>query len=302
MQFDFEKFCLDFRIDTAPRSHQHSRQGWINVECPFCSGHKGWHLGWCIKDNYFRCYRCGWHPIEKVIGALSHLITDREIWFLLKKYQGESSEDLSSKEDFIRPENITYPAGTTFMTERHKNYLRSRDFDPDKLEKQWGLLGTDHLGEYRFRILAPITFKGKVVSFQCRDITDKQTAKYLPCQKEQEVVPYKHLLYGWDQVPASVSSCIVVEGITGVWRLGPGSLCTFGVEYTASQLRLLASRFERIFTLFDPDMAGDKAEKMVNELRALGREAEQFEITLPDFDSGNIPQAEADKLMKEAIR
>lgn len=302
MLIDFEKFCLDYKIDIAPKRHQHSRKGWINVGCPLCaSSHKSFHLGYNQREGYFKCYRCGWHPTEKIIAAFARVTADNQLYEIIKEYKGRSSytpQDIS----VIRPENITLPTGTQIMTERHKKYLRERNFDPDKLEREYGLLGTGPDGDYRWRIIAPIYFNRRLVSYQGRDITGQQFAKYKGCKDELEVIPHKNILYGWDQIPYHSEKCMVVEGITGVWRLGPGSLATFGVEYTTYQLRLLASRFKDIYLLFDPDQAGEKAEKITDELMALGKDAHVLEITIPEFDSGNISQELADELMKKYIK
>ncbi len=45
-----------------------------------------------------------------------------------------------------------------------------RNFDPNYLVSEWGLLSTGVLGEFKFRILAPVYFKGQLVSYQCRDL------------------------------------------------------------------------------------------------------------------------------------
>jgi len=228
-------------------------------------------------------------------------MTGESLKSLLKKYEGKTKveEDLEEK---IRPEQISLPKETSKMTDRHKKYLVKRNFDPDKLEKLYNLMGTNHLGEYRFRIIAPITFNHQLVTYQGRDITDKQTSKYKACFGEKEVIPHKHILYGWDQLPYGLKRCLAVEGITGVWRFGPGALATFGVKYSGSQLRLFYSRFDIIYTLFDPDEAGEGAtESIFSKLRVMGKDVRSLEFKNDEFDSGNIPQGIADKIMKMYI-
>ncbi|MBU1621763.1 MAG: hypothetical protein KKF27_20400 [Gammaproteobacteria bacterium] len=302
MIFNFQKFCQDFRIATAPRNHPHQRTGWINIECHFCTGHRGFHLGYNSKQDFFTCYRCGWHQTEKVLSVIAHLEISK-IKALIQRYKGDLSKpDIGYAPDIIRPDSIELPPGTEPMTNRHKQYLASRKFDPDKLERIWNLKGTGHTGNYRFRIITPITFNHQLVSYQGRDITDKQFARYMACKEEEEIISHKHVLYGWDQMPYNAKSCIVVEGITGVWRLGPGALGTFGVKYTGSQVRLLTNRFEKVYLLFDPDEAGEQAEKMAQDLIGSGIEVEWLNFMSEKLDSGNIPQSTADKLMKEILK
>lgn len=300
--FDFSKLCEAYRIATAPRGHKHQRKGWVNVECPFCQGDPGYHFGYNIAKGYFVCYRCGWHPIEKALLGIIPSLEKSKIKGLILDSRGDLLESLSLPySEIVRPDEVKFPSGTGPMTDRHKKYISSRNFDPDKLERIWGLLGTGHTGDYKFRVIAPIYFNGQLVSYQGRDITEKQQAKYKGCREEKEVISHKHIFYGWDQVPSNTRTCIVVEGITGVWRLGPGALASFGVEYTLSQIRLLAQRFDRIWTLFDPDEAGDRAERFCNDLIVRGGEAEQLEIS-DKFDSGNMPQEMANRLMKETLK
>lgn len=116
-------------------------------------------------------------------------------------------------------------------------------------------------------------------------------------------------------MPKATESCIVIEGITGAWRLGPGALATFGAKYTKSQFRLLYSRFKKIFILFDPDEAGEtNSARLRDELRVMGRTPILLDViqekkkplkgedTDSELDSGKLSQDEADTLMKEVLR
>jgi DNA primase len=153
--------------------------------------------------------------------------------------------------------------------------------------------------------MAPIIFNGQLVSYQGRDVTGKQQAKYKACREEDEVLSHKHILYGWDKVPVGLKSCLVVEGVTGVWRFGYGSLGTFGVEYSSSQIRLLAERFEKIYLLFDEDEAGERAtNNMTADLSAMGKDVVALEFYNENFniDSGNFPQSLADSMMVQILK
>jgi hypothetical protein len=154
----------------------------------------------------------------------------------------------------------------------HQNYLRSRNFDPDYLEKEWNLKGTGPVGNYRFRVIAPIEFNHKIVSYQGRDVTNRQLEKYKACPKTDEAIHHKHILYGFDKARKK-DSVVVVEGITDVWRLGPGAVCTFGIKYKTKQLSLLASYWNQVIVFFDND-----------ELKDAKRQAEQLAFSLSSLD------------------
>ncbi len=298
--FDFRKFCQDRRLaDIAPGHHKHQRAGWINIACPFCTGDFGYHLGFNLRQGFFVCYRCGWHSVEQVIQALTG-VKHQGIKNILQAYRLKDF-DQSSETIIERPANLKLPDGCGPMTTRHKDYLASRKFDPDHLERLWGLLGTTHLGADRFRVIIPIQFNSQIVSYQGRDITGNQP-KYKACNATNEVIPHKHILYGWDMTRGSQSVAVVMEGVTGVWRLGPGSLGTFGVKYTASQVRLLAQRFQKLYLFFDPDQAGRMAaDKLSVELMGLGRDVEILEVS-DNLDSGSLRQDDADQLMKGLLK
>lgn len=293
--FDYRSFFADYHISIAPSTHKHYRFGWINIACPFCTGiHKGYHLGFDQKKDA-TCYRCGWHSMSSVIEAIAGIKKEyqKPIW---KKYY-KPGPDIK-KEKFIYKQKLEYPSGIGSMERGHYLYLMERKYNPIELKQTWKLLGTNYLGNYKFRIIAPIEFQHRLVSYQGRDITGKQDQKYKACAKSEEVIHHKHVLYGFDKIEKD--KCLVVEGITGVWRFGPGCIATFGASVTPSQIRLMADRFKRIFLMMDSDEAGQKAtEKMEIELSVLGKEV--IVLNLLSGDSGEICQNEANYFMKKEI-
>ena len=145
--------------------------------------------------------------------------------------------------------------------ERHRNYLASRNFDPKELEKTWKLYGTGPIGPYKFRIIAPIFYGGRMVSYQGRDITGKSKIKYKACSKSMELVNHKRILYGLDFVN---DVAIIVEGIADVWRLGKGAVATFGIEFTQPQVAIL-SKLRKCFIMFDAEEIAQKKAKELAE-------------------------------------
>jgi DNA primase len=186
------------------------------------------------------------------------------------------------------------------MSERHREYLRRRRFDPDYLEKEYDLKGTGHLGRYAFRLIIPIYYEGKLISYEGRDITDQQDLRYKACPLDQEVIPRKHILYTIDKVPGK--TVVVTEGVTDVWRLGPGAVATFGTGFTQEQLILVTKRFDRIILLFDPDdKAQEHAEYLAWQINSLGKEAIIYELEGVE-DPGSMPQDDADAMMRDALK
>lgn len=293
--FDYRTFFADHHIPIAPPTHKHYRPGWINIACPFCTGiHRGYHLGFDQKKDA-TCYRCGWHSMSSVIEAVTGIKKDRQKPIWKKYYKPDLYVDEKPK---IYKQILDYPFGVGPMERWHHLYLMERGYDSIKLKDIWGLLGTNHIGDYKFRIIAPIEYQHRVVSYQGRDITGRQDQKYKACAQKNEVIHHKHILYGFDK--AVRDRCLVVEGITGVWRFGPGSIATFGASVTPSQIRLIANRFETIFLMMDGDEAGQKAtEKMEIELSILGKDVVVTELSTGD--SGEVPQKDANIFMRKEI-
>ena len=158
-------------------------------------------------------------------------------------------------------------------------------------------LNEDKSINFKHRLIIPINWGSKTVSFQSRDITNKSNLKYITCPKGIELMFHKNILYGNQSKWGEFGIC--VEGDTDVWRLGNLSFATFGIKYTFAQLRLIANTFKRVAVCFDPDpQAIEQAEKLVADLRFRGVDA--FKVDL-GCDPGDLPQNEADYLVKNIL-
>jgi len=293
MPFNAQQFCADHNLPTAPAGHQHFRQGWVNIKCPFCSGSPGWHLGLNIEKAYCTCYRCGGHWLPKVVSTILKISISQANAALKPYLSGEQTYEFREKH---YAEKITYPPDTGPMTPRQRAYLESRNFDPDKLEQEWSLLGVGNFGTYKNRILAPIYLHNQLISYQTRDITGKQHAKYMACPEDEEVYCHKYTLYGIDNCHSK--TVIVAEGMFDVWRLGFGAVGTFGINYSPQQILMLAHQFDRIFVFYDNDEQGQqKANEMAEDLYKFGKECEI--ITNPNGDPADMKEKDANNLMKE---
>jgi hypothetical protein len=296
--FDALKFLRDYNIKHSQEG-KHARPGWVQLHCPFCAGSQDWHLGINITWEYGNCYRCGWKSLSNIIQKVLQCNTASALQ-VLNKYLGRNSRLLASSLPkgalACTASEVSVPLGTSAMSERHKRYLHDRRFDPELLEQEWGLLGTGPVGEYRFRIIAPITFNGRLVSYQGRDITGKSSLKYMACKLALEVVHHKDMLYGMDVVPGR--KVVVVEGITDVWRLGPGAVATFGTSFLPTQVKLLIDRYDEFYTLFDAEPAAqDAARKLAFQIASSGKPVKN--LSLKSGDPGGLSQEEADEIMRE---
>ncbi len=299
MIIDIERLYSDFNIEIPPAGSKHVRPGWVQTTCPFCTGNFGYHLGYNTERGYFNCWRCGFHPTYKVLSVKLSMrpenIKELISGYVIRTKRGKSAP---KRDEVVRKQGfLSFPMGTGKMGDIHRNYLLSRNFDPEELERVWGLLGTGPVGDYKLRVVAPITYQHNLVSYQARDITNLSGAKYKACAMENELIHHKHLLYGYDEaIMGSVP--IIVEGITDVWRLGPGAVATFGIEYMPNQLLRIWELFKdahRIFIIFDDDPQAQKqAKKMQASLELVGLPTE---IETVDGDPGSLSESDVSYLL-----
>lgn len=232
-------------------------------------------------------------------------ITYKQAEVIAKDYKLNKKGKASPKTDHIIHINkkaFKYPSAVSKMGLAHRRYLEKRNFDPDYIEDYWGVKGTSPTSQldgipYRYRILAPIYWGGTVVSFQCRDHTDRQAQPYMACPQEREVMHHKHILYGastlWKKRVGAV-----LEGIVDAWRLRGHACATFGIQYTPEQVRLLAELFDKVFIIFDPELqAQQQAKKLQEELRF--RRVEAIHYTGLETDPGAMSDDDAKHLLKE---
>lgn len=294
-----------YGIPTSPEGHKHHRPGWVNIECPHCKG-DGYHLGFNTQGAYFYCFRCGGHPVNVTLMKLFQVsYTQAEtIAKTYKLFKRATIENTAFTPGLvkIKKKSFKFPSEIIELEKQHKQYLIKRNFDPDYLVETWGLKGTSPFSkldgiDYRFRILIPILWDKKPVTFQARDYTGKQEIKYKACPEEREIIHHKHILYGhpslWEKRKG-----ILVEGAADVWRLGVSACCTFGTGYTREQVRLMTKMFDELVILFDPEpLAQKSALSLQQELAFWGVRSHVY--TDISTDPGDMSDDDATHLLKE---
>ncbi|MGN1166082.1 MAG: hypothetical protein ACI4S2_06650 [Lachnospiraceae bacterium] len=302
---DVERFFLAYGIPYVTSGHKHARQGWVNIECPFCSGNAGYHLGYNIAKDFWTCWRCGWHSEFEVLNAL---VGDRsEIAKIKRLYHTNKGRYEARRAVIIKNvRNCSYPKEYE-LTIKARRYLEERGYDPDKIINDWGISYGGSFGEMAYRIIIPIFYDGKVISYTGRDITGLQQNKYMTAPESVQTFNPKHMLYGIDN--AAERTVLVVEGPLDVWRFGYGAVGTFGIKYTREQVLLLAKRFQNIKVLYDADRKGQgrdrtasqrQAIQLVDTLANLGKKVTRCSLTdIGVKDPGDLNPLKAKKFMEE---
>jgi hypothetical protein len=228
--------------------HHHTRDGWVQVDCPYCCIGGGWHMGLAIGRPVASCWRCGSRPIWETLKLLlgGHAANIRDL-----KYA--HTRRVARTGTFKRPANVKP------LTDLHRGYILKRGIDCDVVETFWHVSsiawdGTRLAG----RLYIPVLLQGDEVSYTTRAIHDNGL-RYISAAEDEEAVSHKDLLYGEEHCAQTV---LVVEGPLDVWSVGPGCCCTFGTAFTPAQL-LRLSRYPRRVLCYDAEMegtgAGDKA-------------------------------------------
>lgn len=299
---DIIQLYHDHSVDFKTEGHKHCRPGWVNVECPYCEGNAGYHLGFNLNTNHYVCWRCGFHPIISSIALLLK-VESNAAYHLVKKYGllfGDYVEAVA-----IQKIEHKWPSGVMQLQERHKKYLEDRKFDPYYLERKYGLMASGPIStldgnDYKHRIMIPYIWNYQQVSFDSRDITGKHASKYKACPKNREAIEHKDILYGNQEMWDTKKICICVEGPTDVWRFGDYSFAVSGIKYTPKQVRLISKLFKRVPVCFDggESQAIEQANKLVSELRFRGVDSFRVDI---EGDPGAMDQKEANYLVKQLI-
>jgi DNA primase len=291
--YNFEKLCEDYNIEFK----NINRRGFVQIQCPFCGDNK-FKGGLHSEKGIYVCWACGFIPINKIVKILTG-----ENWFEIEL---QYKDVLDFREQYIinhseftpKVNSIELPRFTTSLNSKARRYLEKRGFDTYELEELYGIKSTEHMGDYPFRIIIPIHFENKIISFTSRDYTNEAELRYKSCPRELEIIPHKEILYGFDLVPKEHAIC--VEGPLDQWKMGPGSVATFGLSFTQAQINLLATFF-KVTLLYDSgETAKRRCERLGEQLSGLGCEVEA--IYLKDYkDPGEIPLGEARSLTKQIL-
>jgi DNA primase len=270
------------------------QEGWINITCPMpnCSDTTN-HLGINSYNAYAHCWICGGHKLETIISKLLNVTYDEAIKIILE-FEGrvQAVQRLNKKVPLATKVELPGEA----LGKKHKRYLVKRNFDPEKLEKEFHLTGTGIIGIWKFRIIIPLFYKERLVSFIGRDITGLSEIRYKNLSKEKSIIDPKECLYDLDNCKKNYVGA--VEGIFDKWRMGKNWVATLGTSLTQRQIKLL-SKFEKVFIMFDSEEEAQiKAKRLGSLLSSLGSKVEIIDIETGD-DPANLTDEEALEINKE---
>lgn len=274
---DFLDLCRDLNIEFLTEGNHHCRHGWAQLkECCFC-GSFNYHLGYCLRTGSLSCYKCGPHGLLQTLVAITG-----------KSFQ--QCKQLVSELDVLQAKQLGYqtargklvlPLGLAPMTSIHRNYLRGRKFNPAHLEKLWQVQGIGLAPKRSFSIFIPIHDEdGEMVSFTTRycvsdDKADPSRKRYDAARSDEEIINHKQLLYGEHYARHAIS---IHEGPFNVWAVGPGAVCTFGINFTTGQLVRMAKFPVRVVCFDNEPVAQKRAKVLADKLQVFP--GKTFVVTL----------------------
>lgn len=160
-------------------------------------------------------------------------------------------------------------------------YVRSRNFDPVVLYRDWGVVyARDYpvranSKDYSWlagRLFIPTVGEG----WQARDITGNAKAKYFSCPGWKK----SDGLYNQDRA-RSYPFVLLCEGVTDVWRSDGPAVCVFGKTLSNEQVLKLRKNWDTVGVMLHPDTEDDQGNslrKAMTQLATAGLKV--FRVTL----------------------
>lgn len=276
------------KADFIESGHHHCRPGWIQLkQCPWCRS-DNYHLGINLDLKFASCWKCGGHHLAQVFIKLGIAYKQAQGYF--------TSLDTSEAIKLDRTRgSLKEPPSRKSLLGAHRLYLRTRKFDPDKIQRIWKVQGIGIAARLAWRIYIPIILNNEVVSWTTRAIGDRVQQRYISASAEEESMDHKDLIYGRDYCNHSI---VIVEGPTDAWRVGPGAGALFGTAFTPAQVLELADIPYRYICFDSSSIAQARARELAGQLSVFPGETHVVELDAAD--PGSAPEKEINALRKLA--
>lgn len=285
-----QEILEDLKVDFVRSGNPHCRPGWVQLRrCPFCGSDK-YHLGINLQQTYAACWKCGGHHLAFLFQELG--LSRDEAW---KTFKGVNTQGIAPKRERHQI-SCKEPAGRGPLQANHRAYLEERRFDPDQIQKIWGIEGIGISSRLSWRLYIPVYLRAEKVSWTARSISSEAKQRYISASADEEKINHKELLYGGDYCSHSV---VVCEGPTDVWRIGPGAVALFGTAFSIAQVNKLRKIPNRFVCFDNEDTAQEKAEDLCNQLSCFPGTTEN--IVLDAEDPGEASEKEV-KLLRKVAR
>lgn len=246
-------------------------RGWVNIQCPFPEcGDVSNHCGICIDTLAFHCWKCGESgPFIKLLTILTGL-SNSQCEELIKDdlvLDGDTSDRIQEafrneeEREIEQSITVTLPERFELVTKDTdfallSTYLKRRKISIDTLIQH--KCGICRSGSWMNRLIIPVYYQGKLVSFQGADMTGFAQVPY-----KAGTTNIHDFIYNYDNVKDVM---ILTEGVLDAWRIGDEAVALFSALITPAQAALIRSKgLKELFFCWDGD-AYWKAVKAAREL------------------------------------
>ena len=269
--FDAVSFLEDHGISYSTEGEKNVSKGWIGIQCPFCDDSSN-HGGFNLSNGRYTCWKCGSHSTWEIVKAFTH---GEDIKTVIASYDAISLWEEEKRETLQNKDEIEIPGKD--LTVLGRTYLENRGFDCEYIIGKYKIREGVPMTAYEYRLIIPIYYKYKPISFQTRRLLKNDPQRYKNCPIEKEAIHSKNTIYNFDN--CNKKAAIGVEGVPSVWRIGDDSFATFGTSFQLPQLQMIKNKFQTVYWLYDPEKeAQQKARKASQLISSIGVNVEIIEI------------------------
>lgn len=248
-------------------------------------------MGYSLDKSFVSCWTCGGHNL---LRTLEELTGERKE--VLKDLLGGLDKDYFRVE---KPRGkLIIPKGVGPLLKPHRAYLKWRGFDPDEIAEIWGVKGVGIAPRLSWHLWIPVYYEDRIISWTARSISREEGGRrYTNAKTSEEEMPMKSVLYGGD---LARTACVVVEGCTDAWAIGPGAVATMGINVTQEQIYAL-QKFTRVGICFDSEQSAQvRAKKLARQMEFTSELTEVF-ILETGKDAGSAKKEEIRELRESVF-
>jgi hypothetical protein len=286
---------------TQPRFEFDHPGEYYRINCPFCTDtrHRLWvHHKWGVPDIEensrlwsTHCYNeeCvkDYNVRMRLFNRIYKNIGRDRIKTVVKVEQGIQVPLAAGEVDM--PQGCV-PLNALDARHPAIEYIVNRGFHPDHLQQNYGVQFGYHYDpayhQAHERLVVPVIMRGKVVNWQARHVGEanwKKVSKYYNRPGTNKRV----MLYGFDDA-VLLPFCIIVEGVTDVWAIGPGAVSILGKKMSSQQAGLIVENWQVAVIVLDEDAKDDS----MHALMTLRQKIPVANVTLPEGrDPGSYTHA-----------
>lgn len=262
----------------------------VNIKCPFCGDEDtGEHMGINLETGYYGCWRNTNHrgrdvafllkvitgisliSVRRQIGSLTVLSSD-DITYMYdvlnntERNQVEESRPIGGVEHLKLLKSFKPLWKYNYSCKPYYKYLENRGFNNISELTYVYRLHYCMYGDWNYRIIFPIYYKRKLVTWVGRSIHKDETMHYRDLSVPESVRHAKFCISEYDYVSTGGRNLYIVEGLMDSTKMNwylrnsDKATCLFTNSMTTEQRDILwkiGKKFDTVIVLLDNDATGN---------------------------------------------